>query len=102
MDVRKRPERRVDEQSVADVLRCIAAPPNKRQQPIAGDLVGPFDFWFDGGAARILTGNIVYEFASGIHATVGAPVPALSVNIEFADGCKVRVQQESWGSEQAG
>jgi hypothetical protein len=94
MDLRARFERRVDEELVAEILRCIATPPNKRDRPVAGDLQGPFDFWFDGGAAKIQTGYVEYNFASGARATVGAPVPALSVSIDFADGCRVRVQQE--------
>jgi hypothetical protein len=62
------------------------------------DLEGAFDFWFDGGAARELTGFIEYQFSDGTKATVGAPIPALSVVIEFANGSRVRIQQESRGS----
>jgi hypothetical protein len=58
-----------------------------------------FDFWFDGGAAKIQTGYVEYSFTTGAHATVGAPIPALSVIIDFPNACRVRVQQERWGSE---
>ena len=86
--------RRVSEDAVADVLRCIAEPRNRRTTPAPGDLVGQYDFWFDGGAARIQTGYVEYTLASGVRATVGAPIPALSVSIFFPDGCRVGVQQE--------
>src|SRR5262245_34533805 len=33
-------KRRVSEQVVAEVMRCIARPPNKRDKPLAGDLQG--------------------------------------------------------------
>jgi hypothetical protein len=99
MDLDKRFERRVREEAVANVLRCIATVPNRRDAPVPGDLQGGFDFWFDGGAAKIETGCIEYRLTNGTKAIVGAPIPALSVTIEFPDGCRVRVQQESWGSD---
>lgn len=99
MDLQKRFERRVDERTLARVLDSIGDPPNRRSTPVAGDVEGAFDFWFDGGAARVLTGYVEYVFTDGTNATVGASFPALSVVIEFANGCRVRVQQESWGTE---
>jgi hypothetical protein len=60
-----------------------------------------FDFWFDGGAATIQTGSIEYRFTDGTQATLAAPVPALSITIEFPNGCVVTVQQKSWGPEHA-
>jgi hypothetical protein len=74
--------------------------PNRREKPTASDLAGQFDFWFDGGAATIVTGYVAYEFVDGTRVTVADTCPALSVTIEFANGCRVRVQQESWGLEQ--
>ena len=100
-NVRELFERRVDERAVAKVLHCIATAPNRREKPIAGDVSGAFDFWFDGGAARIRTGFVEYQFADGTRATLAAPIPALSVTIEFPNGCRVRVQQESSGLEQS-
>ena len=97
MDLRERFERRIDEAAVAKILQCIATAPNRREKPTAGDVTGAFDFWFDGGAANIRTGSIEYKFADGTRATLAAPIPALSVTIEFPNGCRVRVQQESWG-----
>jgi hypothetical protein len=99
MDLSERFKRRIDERRVATVLQCIAAPPNKRGEPTDSDLAGVFDFWFDGGAAAIHTGYIEFTFADGTRATLAAPCPALSVTIEFPNGCRVKVQQESWGSE---
>ncbi len=102
MDLSERFKRRIAEETVARVLQCLAAVPNKRTEPTAGDLAGEFDFWFDGGAAIIQTGNIEYTFADGTRATVAAPCPGLSVTIEFPNGCRVTIQQVSGGSEQAG
>lgn len=86
-------DRRVSEGAVAEVLQRIGSPPNRREQPIPGDVQGEFDFWFDGGACKIHTGSVAYEFTNGACATVAAPVPTLMVEIQFADGCRVRVQQ---------
>jgi hypothetical protein len=102
MDLRERFERRIQEGAVARILQCIATAPNRREEPTAGDVAGTFDFWFDGGAASIRTGFIEYKFADGTRSTLAAPIPALSVTIEFPNGCRVRVQQDSWGLEQAG
>jgi len=99
MDLDERFSKRVDERAVAEVLYSIAATPNRRATPTVDDLAGSYDFWFDGGAAKIQTGYVEYFFATGTHATVGVPIPALSVTIEFPSGCRVRVQQESWGFE---
>jgi hypothetical protein len=96
LDLRERFERRIDEGTVAKILQCIATHPNKRDTPTAGDIAGPFDFWFDGGAATIQTGVIEYKFADGARATLAAPIPALSVTIEFPNGSRVRIQQETW------
>src|SRR5215467_7687666 len=76
---------RVSEEQVAQVLRLIATLPNKRERPIAGDLPGTFDFWFDGGAGRIVTGWNEYDLTNGTRITVGS-TPALSVAIEFPNG----------------
>ena len=101
MNFRERLERRVNEQAVADVLRCIATPPNKRDKPMLGDLPGKFDFWFDGGAARIITGWTEYEFADGTRAKVDS-LEGLFVTVSFPDGPRVRVTQDSWGREGTG
>jgi hypothetical protein len=97
MDLRDKFARRVDERAVAEILLWIATAPHRRDKPIVGDVQGAFDFWFDGGAGRIQTGYVEYEFTNGARATVGNPVPALTVRIDLANGCRVVVQQESWG-----
>ena len=102
MDIREKFARRIDERTVAQILFSIATVPNRREKSLAGDLAGAFDFWFDGGAGKVQTGYIEYYFADGTLATVGCPVPALSVDIEFANGSRIRIQQESWGREKAG
>jgi hypothetical protein len=102
VDLRERFALRADELEVADILHRIATTPNRRNEPITGDVQGRFDFWFDGGAGKIETGYVEYQFANGARAVVGSPVPALSVTITLANGSRVRVQQESWGHEEAG
>jgi len=97
MYLAERFRRRVTEEAVATVLQCIAVAANRRERPIPGDVAGQFDFWFDGGAGRIQTGFIEYELQDGTRAVVGAPIPALSVTLDFPNGCRVRIQQESWG-----
>ena len=92
---------RVAESVVANILRLIATVPNKRQKPITGDPPGDFDFWFDGGAAKIFTGYTNYYFPDGTRARVET-IPLLSVQIEFVDGRKVDVRQERWADNEAG
>jgi len=94
MNLSERFERRVPERLVADVLKLIANEPQRRSAAVAGDLPGQFDYWFDGGAAKIETGYIVYRFVDGTTAVVGNPIPLLSISIEFTNGSRVRVQQE--------
>jgi len=84
---------RIDEGAVARILQLIAETPNRRERPITGDLTGAFDFWFDGGAGRNITGWTEYKFADGARATVSV-TPALSVAIKFQNGCYVAVTQE--------
>jgi hypothetical protein len=99
MDLREKFQRRIDERAVAEILHWIATVPNRREKPIPGDVPGAFDFWFDGGAGKEETGYVEYRFTNGARATVGAPIPALSVTIHFANGSRVKVQQVSWGWE---
>lgn len=99
MDLTERFERRVSELSVAFVLKSIAEEPHRRKVAASGDLPGEFSYWFDGGAAKIETGYVRYQFMDGTKAVVGNPTPALSISIEFPNGCRVRVQQETWGRE---
>jgi hypothetical protein len=97
VDLNEKFARRVSEQRVADVLALLATLPGRRRAPLAADIRGNFDFWFDGGAAKIHTGYIDYELTDGTRASVGEPVPALSLTIQFADGSEVDVQQVAWG-----
>jgi len=45
VDIEELFRNRVSEAQVAQVLQLIATLPNKREQPIAGDFQGKFDFW---------------------------------------------------------
>ena len=80
MDIEELFRNRVSESQVAEVLQLIATTPNKRKKPVAGDLPGEFDFWFDGGAGRLITGWNEYDLADGTRATV-ASIPVLSITI---------------------
>jgi hypothetical protein len=61
MDIEELFRNRVTESQVAEVLQLIATTPNTRKKPVAGDLPGEFDFWFDGGAGRFVTGWTEYD-----------------------------------------
>lgn len=84
---------RAKEDQVARILGMIAIPPNRRQHPQSGDLIGEFDEWFDGGALRFVTGYTEYEFSDGSRATVDV-LPYLSILIELSNGERVSVCQE--------
>ena len=82
--------------SLSDVIRIlalIAQPPNQRDRPVDGDLLGDYSFWFDGGACQFITGMTHYEFADGT--TASTPVlPGLAIGITFPNGEVVHVEQK--------
>jgi hypothetical protein len=92
MDVEQVWSHRVKESEIARVLTLIAEQPNRRERSKAGDQPGAFDFWFDGGAARCITGWTEYDFGDGTRATVGI-TPVLSVQIKFPNGATVEIRQ---------
>jgi hypothetical protein len=92
MDTEELFQNPVSKAQVAQVLQLITTLPHKREQPIVGDLPGKFDFWFDGGAVRHVTGWSEYELADGSRVE-GFVVPGLSLVIQFSNGARVRVQQ---------
>jgi len=100
LDLEEQLKRRVDEEAVARILLSIATTPNRRARPNPGDLSGSFDFWFDGGAAGMITRWTQYEFADGTRAKRGV-VPGLSVEIQFPNGCAVVVSQVTWELDKA-
>lgn len=85
---------RVPEEAVSRVLWSIHSRPNQRQRPNPGDLEGDFDFWFDGGACRVVTGSSTYHFQGGTTAHV-AVLPQLLIQIRFPTGETVRISQSS-------
>jgi hypothetical protein len=85
--------RRVSEEMVSRVLWTIHAPPNSRREPLTGDMAGEYDFWFDGGACRVVTGCTYYYFRDGTTAFVSV-VPRLAVRIAFATGETVDISQQ--------
>lgn len=78
---------------MARILQSIAAPPQYRTQPIAGDLPGDYSFWFDGGAGQFHTGSAHYDFADGTNAVVACPATWLWVQIRFPNGELVEIVQ---------
>jgi hypothetical protein len=84
---------RIAEGPVAQVLGVIAAPSNRRLQPIEGDLPGDFDYWFDGGACKLHTGTMLCVFSDGTRVHSVFPAPWLNLNIVFPDGNIVDVLQ---------
>lgn len=63
---------RVSEEAVARILGLMAAAPNRHEVRLDGDLVGHFDYWFDGGACVEVTGWNRFEFQDGTVADVGS------------------------------
>ena len=92
MDIEDRWKNRVDESAVGKVLQAIAVMPNRRDTPRTDDLSGNFDFWFDGGAGRVITGWTEYEFADGTRARVDDTL-ALHVVIRFKNGYGAAISQ---------
>jgi hypothetical protein len=84
---------RVEEARIAAILALIAERPNRRERPGPGDPAGDFNYWFDGGAARVLTGAVEYVLSDGTRVRVAAPIPSLALTIVLADGRSVRVEQ---------
>ena len=78
-------------QRVVRILTLIDELPNKRDTPLAGDLKGDFDFWFDGGAGRVVTGYNEYLFEDGTRAT-NHTTRYLFITIEFKDGGLVSIK----------
>jgi hypothetical protein len=82
----------VDLGDVLKLLNFVSDPPNKREQPRAGDLSGDYDYWFDGGACRIVTGVTTYDFSDG--SSVHWPcTPRLSLTVRLSGGHQVQVNQ---------
>ena len=92
MDIEERLKNRVDANTVSKILQAIAVTPNRRDRPRTGDLSGNFDFWFDGGAVKMVTGWTQFEFADGTRARVDV-VPGLHVVIQFKNGYGAAISQ---------
>ena len=87
-------DQRISESRVATILQLIDRLPGKRDAPRPGDLRGNYDFWFDGGAGAMHTGLTEFTLDDGTRVRVGV-VPRLSVTIEFPDGRRVGIEEES-------
>jgi hypothetical protein len=92
VNIEERLRNRVDANAVGKILQTIAVTPNRRDRPRTGDLSGNFDFWFDGGAARMITGWTEFEFADGTRARLDE-VPGLHVVIQFNNGYGADISQ---------
>ena len=78
---------------VARVLELIGTMPNGRTAPGPGDLAGDFDYWFDGGARKIVTGQTWYRMKDGTTAKC-INVPGLHAFIRFPGGEEVAVHYD--------
>jgi len=86
---------------LAHVLRCMADPPNVRDLPGPGDIDGPYEFWFDGGAGINITGGGTrYFFTDGSKAWVGSGLPidgrpsSFSATVTLAGGKSLSITEE--------
>ncbi len=84
--------RRVTEAEVARVLQIITRRVNARRRRRPGDIDGPFDQWFDGGALRVEGDTTLYQLGDGTRVRA-AGGPVLSLLIELRDGITVVVEQ---------
>jgi hypothetical protein len=82
----------VTEAEIARVLQLIATRANARRRRRPGDLDGPFDQWFDGGAVRAGDGETIYQLGDGTRVRV-ADDPRLAITIELTGGITVVVEQ---------
>jgi len=82
-----------DLQRIAGILAAIGSATGLRSERRAGDLEGPFDKWFEGGAIKVVTGWTEYHFADGAVAVV--PItPRLRVDVRLATGAFFSVTME--------
>jgi hypothetical protein len=78
-------------------MNLIKNQPNKRYKPLENDLSGYFSYWFDGGAAIVMTGLMNYEFADGTKARQSVLAPGENyITFEFADGSSVTLYEKDW------
>jgi hypothetical protein len=75
------------------ILILIERMPNAREQPLPDDLEGNYDYWFDGGAMRVVTGYNVFDFKDGSRATMHE-IPFFDIGIEFSNGARIRIRQQ--------
>ncbi|MBP6705566.1 MAG: hypothetical protein KA385_18790 [Vicinamibacteria bacterium] len=86
-----KPPARLDE--VARILNLAALMPGRRERPRQGDLEGPYDVWFDGGACRYHTGLNRFDFADGARAWLATSL-ALKGAVTLPSGETVSFMQE--------
>ncbi len=78
---------------LARILALLAQPPRLRNRPEAGDLAGPFQQWFDGGAWREEGRARVWAFADGSTAWQELPGSLLALRVVLRDGTAVDVRE---------
>lgn len=88
----------IDLHGISNLLRLISSRPNERTAPNEHDLKGDFDIWFDGGAARIVTGYNHYTLMDGIevwywHAE-GFRQEGI-ITVRYPDGTKITVKEQA-------
>lgn len=81
-------------EQIIHVLGLMLNQPNRREQPLPGDLDGFYSFWFDGGAALMNTGGGThYSFSDGTtsHQPYSWEPGYPEISIKFADGGVVKI-----------
>ncbi|MCM2256787.1 MAG: hypothetical protein NDJ94_14095 [Vicinamibacteria bacterium] len=79
---------------VSRVLWAIAAMPHRRDRPVAGDLEGDWDFWFDGGACRCTTDVNNFTLQDGSEAWLSTSSLTLRGGVRLPDGKVVTFGEE--------
>lgn len=88
-----KPPARLNE--VARLMRLMDEMPGRRDRPATGDLEGPYDVWFDGGAVRYLTNINSFDFADGASAWLSSFALGLKGGVKLASGETIVFEQES-------
>lgn len=71
----------------------MASPPRERGHHHEGDLEGPFDRWFDGGAIKLVTGWTEYHFADNTLAILASSSVLLRIDMRLPNGSYLTIAE---------
>jgi hypothetical protein len=86
-------EKQTDLHNVIRILTLINVPPNLKDRTTAKDIVGDFDYRFDGGTVRLKMGYTEYLFDNGDRATIHV-LPYLAIDIHLANHKEISIREE--------